>query len=209
MVKFLCRIANLDYIVAAVAVWLDRPADGKQLVELYKHVPYIAVAYGNRGRFLLVIPIRIKVNGDSVAIVMPKHLSEKVAEIAEVENDIGYVLVGNRRACFHGLHGKEHPPLQLVYSPVLKREVNCGIEACVLLCALRLSQRHYVFLALKHHHPVLGEVGSYITVNLYLRGYGFLPHVGKVHRGMGECGILFSVYLRKIKLLNCGYQSFS
>ena len=209
MVKFLSRIADLDYIVAAVAVRLDRPTDSEQLVELDKNVPNVAVIYGNRNRFLFVIPIRIKVYGDSVAIVMPKHLPEKVAEVTKVENDIGYVLIGNRRAGFHGLHGEEHPPLQLVYGPVLKREVDCRIEACVLLCSLRLSQGHYVFLALKLHLPVAGEVGSYVAINLYLRGYGFLPHVGKVHRGMRECGILFPVYLREIKLLYSGYQSFS
>ena len=92
---------------------------------------------------------------------------------------------------------------------MLKRKVYCGIETCMLLCALRLTQGHDVLLSLKFYCPICREVGGYLTVNLDLRRDGLFSHVRQCYGGLGECRILLPIFLQEVELFNIGYQSSS
>ena len=146
-----------------------------------KHIPYLRVVYSYDCSLLLVLPFRIEVNRNCVAVVVFKHLSEEATEVSEIELQCCLFFISKICSCRYLLNRNERPTLQLIDGPMLKSEVNCGVEACVLLSPLRYAQGHDVFLPLKLYFPVKREVRHYLSVYLDLRGDGFLAHVGDAH----------------------------
>ena len=219
MVNFRCRIAYADNVtlaafdcIAVVSRRLYLPPHAVLVVKCVdKHVPYLGVAYRYDCSLLLVLPSRygviVEIYCYGSSIIVFQHLPEKDAEVFEVELHGSLLLVGHIRPCRYLLNRYKRPTLQLIDSPVLKRKVYRRIEACILLCPLRNTQRHDVFLPLKLYFPVKREVRHNLTVYLYLRGDGFLAHIGYVSRGLGESGVLLPVNLREVKLSYIGYQS--
>ena len=199
-------LAALDGVVV-VSRRLDFPAHSVLVVQrLDKHIPYLGVAYVYHRGLGAVLPRGVEVNLYRLAVVILQHLSEKIAEIFEIERDVRYLLVGQICPCRELLYFDERPAFELIDGPMLEREVYRCVEAVVTDRPLRDAQRHDVFLALELYGPVIRKVGNDVAVYLYIRSDGFLAHVRDIRRRLAQGDVLFAVLLRKVKFCYIGYQ---
>ena len=73
MAHLLSRIAYLDCVMTCISVRHYAPPLAEQLINLYKYIPDVGVAYFHRHRFFSIFSVGIQVDGYAVAIVVFKH----------------------------------------------------------------------------------------------------------------------------------------